>query len=237
MTRPDLLIIRSEPGASRTAARANTLGFHAFVSPLSEVEFLKTETDLSGHDAVVVTSGHAIGALADQNKDRERLILTVGDQTADDARALGYSWAQSARGDVSALLRLVSETLPTNSSILYPRGEVVTGDLQSDLEHLGYRVEAPVLYRMAHHPEFTEAVCQVLRSDAPPLVLIHSAQGARTFLEVLDLHNLTARLADLCVVGISKAAVKPLEDLSGQLHVSSEPSDEALLQTCLAITT
>ena len=85
-----VLILRPEPGASATAARARTLRLEPVVAPLFVVRPLAWEPpDPAGLDAVMLTSGNAPRLAGDGMTPFLRLpCYAVGEATADAACAV-----------------------------------------------------------------------------------------------------------------------------------------------------
>ena len=237
MARPSLLITRSQPGAGRTAERASRLGFQTLINPLSEALETRIVVDLDPVEAIAVTSGHGLSALAQTITVRDKLLFAVGDQTADEARYLGFTQVRSASGDVEALAELIGQSVPSGSRILHARGERVAGDLKGRLDSFGIRLEDAIVYRMVSTNGFDPDTVKALTSHAPLVVVIHSPGGAELFLEAMDKAGLKGRVEDLTCVTISENAAENLIGQVRQIHIAPEPTDASILQTCLAITT
>ena len=105
-----LAVLRPEPGNAATAARIEAAGHRVLRLPLIAVQPLAwAEPDLSGVDALLVTSAHAIrhagpglGAL------RHLPVVAVGAATAQVALAAGFDVKAVGDGGVAAALRLAA---------------------------------------------------------------------------------------------------------------------------------
>ena len=108
-----LVVLRPEPGASRTVERAQALGLDAVAMPLFIIEPLAwTVPDPADFDALLLTSANAIrhgGAGLAQL--RSLPTYTVGEATAEAARAAGFTVVSVGTNGVDALLAgVVPET-------------------------------------------------------------------------------------------------------------------------------
>ncbi|MDE2041836.1 MAG: uroporphyrinogen-III synthase, partial [Alphaproteobacteria bacterium] len=109
MTR--LLILRPEPGASATAARAAALGFEAIPAPLFNIEPRAwPPVDPATLDAVMMTSANAArlgGSLLPAYWHLP--LFAVGMATAQAACAAGFSSIHTGAGDVVALAEILRD--------------------------------------------------------------------------------------------------------------------------------
>ena len=126
-------ITRAQPGAARTAARLSALGFDPVVAPLLKIRALpQPAPDLTDVAALVFTSRNAVSAFASLTAARDRSVLTVGDATAEAARAAGFADVRSASGDLKALAQLIAADLPPfvhGNVLLHPAAREPAGDL------------------------------------------------------------------------------------------------------------
>src|ERR1043166_8938182 len=99
-----LLVTRPEEDAARTAQALRARGHAVLIAPLLRIEAI--EADLSGSwTAVLMTSANAARALSGHRQAAALLRLpafTVGDRTAEAARAAGFTEGVSADGAAPA---------------------------------------------------------------------------------------------------------------------------------------
>ena len=101
-----LVIVRPEPGASATLAKARDLGLDGVAMPLFEIEPVEWQApEASGFDGLLLTSANALrhgggqlGAL------RGLRVYAVGEATAEAARAAGFDIAGTGDAGVERLL-------------------------------------------------------------------------------------------------------------------------------------
>jgi uroporphyrinogen-III synthase len=226
-----VLITRSEPGASETAARLRDLGYRAILTPMTAVRPLPLPTSFDGAQALLVTSANGARRLAEAPKPIPR-VLAVGGATAEAARAAGATDVVSADADGAALLELALKTLdPAEGEVAVWRGRDAAVDLKSALEAEGFRVVEHVVYaaeaRQAVSPEAAEALAEA----AVDAVLFHSARGARLFAAAVAAAGLGAGLTGAIAVSISPAAGVPAMDSGFKAVVASaQPLEMSLLR-------
>ncbi|WP_292022998.1 MULTISPECIES: uroporphyrinogen-III synthase [unclassified Brevundimonas] len=212
-------ITRAEPGAARTAARLRDMGLEPIIAPLLAVEPLTPALpDLAIFDALAFTSPNGVAAYAPLTPRRDHAVFAVGDATAQAASAAGFPDVRSAQGDLTALARLIAESL-SDAAILIPQAETPAGDMTAALTQAGAR-------RIMAHPlpiYRTNPTAQPAPA-AFDAVLIHSPRAARL---LADRH--AAALHGAMIACISPAAAAPLAALGLPPLVAPSPNEAALL--------
>ena len=151
---PRILVTRSEPGASETAARLRAAGFEALVEPVFAIAAI--EAEIPAFDALAFTSANGARQFARLSPRRDASVFCVGARTAEAAREMGFADVVSADGDVLALLDLISRKLPPDARLLHVGNAETDGnDIQEcRLFHLRARA-AQIGARM--EPELIDA--------------------------------------------------------------------------------
>jgi len=175
MTR--VAITRAEPEASRTAERVRARGAEAIVAPLLTIVPCGYNANTEGAQAIIFTSTNGVRAFPDVRSARDRIVLTVGDATAEAALEAGFADVRSADGDVVALAALAKATLdPAKGTLVHIAGDHVAGDLGGELRAAGFSVERRLAYASVAAAALPAALRQPL-----DIVLFHSARAAETF--------------------------------------------------------
>lgn len=153
-------------------------------------------------------------AFAALTPDRGRPVFTVGDATAQAARAAGFAQVESANGDLDRLAALLIAQGSGVGPLLVPGAREPAGDLPAQLQG---QVEARAL------PVYEAVETAALTPDAFDAVLIHSARAG---LALAALGPFTGQT----VVALSAAAAAPLGDHSGlAIRLARTPDEKALL--------
>ncbi|HYD37913.1 MAG TPA: uroporphyrinogen-III synthase [Allosphingosinicella sp.] len=203
-----LLILRPEPGASETAARALDMGLEPVVAPLFEIRGLDPgAVDPDGFDSVLLTSAngarHAPAGLA------RLTCFAVGEATATAARERGFAEVRTGPSDGAAAAAAMAAAGARRA--LHPCGR----------DHVavaapGVAIEPLVVYAAVplDHGPFA----------GPAVAMIHSPRAGRRFAD------LAADRASIAVAAISAAAAAAAGEGWAARAVAAAPRDDALLE-------
>jgi len=212
-----VLILRPEPGASATAARARAMGLTAVVAPLFEVEPLDWSPPTGRrHDAIFLTSAHAarLGGAG-----LETLLslpaYAVGEATADAARAAGFAQVHAGPADGAALLvRAAADGVRTALHLC--------GRDHMPLHHPDVQVEAQPVYAAVERRA-------PLDIPAGAVALLHSPRAAAIFAR-----RVRGR-GGIRIAAISAAAATAAGEGWAAVAVAARPRDEAVLEVARAL--
>jgi uroporphyrinogen-III synthase len=214
-------ITRAAPDNARTAERVRERGGEPVLAPLLSIVPCGYDTNTDDAQAIIFTSSNGVRAFPDVVGARDRIVLTVGDATAEAARDAGFKDVRSADGDVESLAALAHTSLdPAKGKLIHIAGDHVAGDLAGALRAAGFVVERRFAYASVAAAALPDAFKAPL--DA---VTFHSARAAETFvaLGAPGATQLTAACFSQNVADAASAA--PWR----RLIVSPAPRDEALL--------
>ena len=168
--------------------------------------------------ALAFTSANGVIAFAQAAGAPALPVFTVGDATAEAARAAGFADVRSAGGAIEDLSRLLVREAPTNGAVLSPGAREPAGDLAALVG------EAVRVRRLPVYDVVETSAAAPAGFDA---VLIHSPRAARALAE-----RRPPSLADRVAAAISPAAATPLSDLGfREVRVAAAPTETALLRT------
>lgn len=181
MKGPPLLILRPEPGASQTAARATEQGWDVVVAPIFRIEPVAWDApDPDCYDALIVTSANAVRQAGKALASYCRLpAFAVGGATAAALRDAGFADVRSGHGNAMAILSLAADAG-------IRRALHLAGADLSDADHPAILLDRRIVYRNVAIAEdgWREAI---LRDPAqPPIALLHSARAAHHFAALCD---------------------------------------------------
>ncbi|MBA4094909.1 MAG: uroporphyrinogen III synthase HEM4 [Candidatus Accumulibacter sp.] len=219
MSRP-LLVLRPEPGASATAARADALGFDVCLAPLFRVASVAwTPPEAERFDALMLTSANAVrhaGAALDRY--RALPLYAVGQATADAAAAAGFDPVLIGSADAQALL---AEAAANGVRRLLH----LCGQDHRDASHPDVQIDRCIVYAADGVALLPEAAREALLSGA--IALLHSPRAAALFARLVDdagLHRRSVRL-----VALSPAVARAARGGWAVVGTAPEPHDDALL--------
>jgi len=222
-----LLVTRPEADAVRTAAALRALGHEAVLAPLFRVESVHAEFD-GPFDAVLMTSAHAARAIAAHPRAPELFslpCLTVGDRSAEAARAAGFAHVESADGALADLVRLAAQR-HAGCRLLYLAGEDRAGDLAEELSGHRIRVETAVIYRAVAVENLPAGIARA-RLDG---VLHYSRRSTTTLLRLAGEAGALNTVLGLAHYCLSAEVAAPLRAAGAQrIAVAASPTESALL--------
>ena len=208
-----LFILRPEPGASDSAARARELGLEPVVAPLFEIEQAVWEApEPGGFDALLLTSANAVRYGGEALRRLRGLpVHAVGAATAAAARDAGFDIASTGDSDVERLLGSIEQDL----RLLHLCGEhrkSVAKAPQEITQITVYRSEA-----LRAPTELAELGGQV--------AAVHSPRAAERLADLVD----DAARASVRIAAISEAAASAAGEGWQRVEAAGEPNDQALL--------
>jgi uroporphyrinogen-III synthase len=200
-----LVIVRPEPGAGATAARARAIGIEARTFPLFEIVPVNWSAPQPGEfDALVLTSANAIRHGGPQLVLLKGLpVHAVGQATAAAARSGGFTVASAGEGGAAAM------ALPGGLRLLHLAGR----------EHVDIGAAKTIAVyeaREIDHPAVPDAF-----SDC--VIAIHSPRAGRRLAE------LVSERAGIAIAAISPAAAAACGTGWKGVEAAPRPSDSALL--------
>ena len=223
--KPDLLILRPEPGASRTAAHARSLGLSAIAAPLFEIISVDwTPPDPALFDAVIVTSVHAARQAGPAiSLYRTLPCYAVGDASAAAAAQAGFSEVIVGPSDGAALVAMMDEAGVANA--FHPCGR----------DHIplasSFRIEKRIVYAALAADRLPERAATALKGGA--IALLHSPRAAHCFGQLLDQAGIER--ASVRLAAISPAAAEAAGEGWKNLSVADIPRDHALLELAASL--
>jgi uroporphyrinogen-III synthase len=204
----NLLILRPEPGASETAARARALGLEPVVAPLFAIAAVAGPPVEAGrYEAVLLTSAngarHAPAGLTFLP------CFAVGESSAAAARAAGFAAVRTGPCDGASVAAMMA-------SAGVSRALHLCGREHHPVEAAGMAIERRVVY--AAEPVPRESF------EGPAVAMIHSARAGARFA------HLVGDRAKIAIAAISAAAAAAAGEGWAAKAVAAAPRDQALLE-------
>lgn len=226
-----ILLTRPEPDNARSAARLRARGHDVILAPLMRGETLAADFDGS-FAAVLMTSANAARAIVGHRRFAELSRLpafTVGDHSAEVARAAGFAEVVSAQGALHDLVRLVAARF-ANARLLYLAGEDRAGDLAAELGRHGITVETAVIYRAVAATALPPEAARALGTGQLDAVLHYSRRSAAILLRLAAATGAVNTLLGLAHYCLSEEVAVPLREAgAGRITVAPRPGESSLL--------
>jgi uroporphyrinogen-III synthase len=205
-----VLVLRPEPDASRTVARARDRGLDAIAVPLFEIEPVPWEApDPHGFQGLLLTSANAVRHGGEQLHGLSGLpVYAVGEATADAARDAGFGIEAIGSAGVDRLLASIAADV----KLLHLCGE----DRRAAASARQQIVTIPAYRAIAVEGRDVSAA-------AGAVVLIHSPRAGRRFAE------LGSDRRPIALAAISAAAAEAAGGGWEIVEAAEQPTDDALL--------
>ena len=218
----------AEPLAKELAA----LSIDTVIEPLLSIEIAAGSPDLTGVQALLLTSANGVRAFAQSSDERQLPAYAVGDASARAAREAGFETVISASGDVDALAGLVGQRLrPEDGALLHIAGTKVAGDLAGFLGKAGYDYRRLQLYHAAKAAALSPEALRAIKDRDIDGVLLYSPRTAESFVNLstqagADCRYLTAFCLSAAVANRAKA-------IEWERIVIADTPDQAALIKCV----
>lgn len=212
-----VLILRPQPGADETAARARARGLEPVVAPLFTVRPLDwMPPPADAFDAILFTSGNAARHGGEGLAGfRGKPCYAVGEATASAVSEGGFGHVRTGPSDGAAVVEMMARDGIRRA--FHP-----TSPQASPLSAAGVEIVDEPVY--TSEPESRLSDVAVAAVHAGAVVLLHSPRAAEAFAE-----RIGERRAQTRIAAISDAAAAAAGSGWSGVGVALEPRDEALL--------
>lgn len=230
-----VLITRPEREATTLATALAQRGHVPVIAPLFRLEILhppaEFAADLSGCQAILLSSANGARALAEASEQRGKPILAVGDTTASTAEGLGFVSVTSAAGDGQALADLARKRLdPKAGPLLHVSGVDIAQDFAAALAPDGFEVRRVALYEAREETALPDSARAAIEARALDAAMFFSPRASALFARLVQEAGLSASLSNITAIGISPAALQPLSALSFKATVAAaRPTRQSVL--------
>jgi uroporphyrinogen-III synthase len=181
-------------------------------------------------DAVILTSRHAVHALAALSEMRDLFLLCVGEATAKTAFSLGFDRVSTAGGTSQKLLEIVTDSYDPGSRFVYVSGTHVRVDLDEILTRQGMQVQRVVAYEAVASEQLSDTLIEHLRRRQLDGVTFLSQRTSRIFIDLLSKAGAMEAVSHLHAFCLSETVAEPLQNQPWQgIHVTREATLASML--------
>ena len=224
-----VLITRPEPGAAETARLVAALGWQPVLAPallLTPRHFTFPRVQ-----ALLLTSRAAARALPLLGLPPDLPILTVGEETAAEARGCNFRDVTAATGDAAGLAVLVATRLhPAKGPLLLAIGRGYGAGLATTLRAQGFSVLRRVAYDATPAATLPPAAQAALRQGGIGAALFFSPRSAQSAMALLQAAGLAATAGTIRALAISGRVAEALAALPWrEVQVAARPDQSRLL--------
>jgi uroporphyrinogen-III synthase len=233
-----LLITRPLGDEQQLATHLQERDYRIIHEPLTSITLEHTQRMMLAHElmqdpnAVIVTSRHAVHALALLTDLRDIFLLCVGDATARAAQAFGFDRISTGGGTVDKLVEFITSSYDPGSRFLYVSGAHTRIDLADALATYDMEVQRVVVYQAEAADQLSDTLVEQIRRKQVDGVTLLSPRTAQIFIRLLQksgqLQDAATHITALC---ISEATADALFTHGWKMvHVAKEPTLASLVQ-------
>ncbi|PHS29197.1 MAG: hypothetical protein COA85_01550 [Robiginitomaculum sp.] len=229
MGRLGLLVTRTLPGAEHTANALRALGHEVWVDPALTVRPTDEPLpEITAIKALVASSAHGVKALGHLAGAKDLPLYCLSGASAEAARALGFAHSKAAGEDARALCDNICHTLsPQNGALLWARGAHTSFDVKAELCGRGYDLQTWQAYEAHASGALKKSTLAAIRDGKIKAVMLHSARGAKVFVELAQGANLS--LSALGAITLSQNVAQGINDAGfAKIVCAKTPNERAI---------
>ena len=187
-----ILFTRSLEDSKDLILRFNELGHKVSYMPVIEIE--KVDHDLINFNdfkGLIFTSANSLKFINSKEVDKNIFCFCVGSATEKKALSLGFQNVISAEGNVRNLKEIILRNFNSNvGKILYLSGELISKDLEKELNLLGYDIKRIINYTANPIREIDQKFLENLKCSVPDIIYVYSQNSALSLLNLINKYNL-----------------------------------------------
>ncbi len=190
MTQKTIVITRPKGDEDELREELLALGHRVICEPLTEIFLrhtvrMEVENALEGDpDAVIITSKHAVQALAMLTELRDVFLLCVGAATKELAEDLGFFRVSLAGETADGMLDYITDCYDEDARFLHISGEDIRVDWREVLGSSGMEVTRIVAYEAIAAEALSDTLVEQLKRGQIDAVSFFSPRAAEIFLEL-----------------------------------------------------
>ena len=226
-----ILLTRPLEDCSEMILKFRSLGHQVSHLPLINIESINyEEIKFSDYKVIIFTSANAVKFLNFKDIDKKLLCFCVGSATEKKARSVGFQNVISAEGNVNNLKELVLQNFdPKDGKLIYISGEIVSVDLDHQLEEEGYNIKRLINYRASPIEKFEERFIDELKLKIPDIVYIYSQNSASSFLNIIKIYQLESLWMNTNLMCIGEKTSTILNEIKWKKIFLFNPGEEEVL--------
>ena len=230
---PKLLLTRPYEDSLSLATKLEALNVKTLISPVLTLQYFQDIVFPHNYFTAIVTSRHAIRALALNTMERSMPIIAVGDATAEMAEKLGFYRVFHGENSAKSLINFILEKVPTSQPLIYAHGKTIKYYLHDILEEEGYSIQNIVVYDAVGRTEMAPDIIEALKTNQLTHVAFFSERSVQIFLQQLQHHKIEGVAQHLETIAFSQDIAQQLFGSRWKgVHVLEYPSLNSFLQFC-----
>ena len=177
-----ILFTRSLEDSKDLILRFNELGHKVSYMPVIQIKKVDHDViNFNDFKGLIFTSANSLKFINSKEVDKNIFCFCVGSATEKKALSLGFQNVISAEGNVRNL---------KVGKILYLSGELISKDLDKELNLLGYDIKRIINYTANPIREIDQKFLENLKSSVPDILYVYSQNSALSLLNLINKYNL-----------------------------------------------
>ena len=226
-----ILLTRPIEDCSEIISKFQSLGHQVSHLPLLSVNKVNYgEINFSDYKGIIFTSANAVKFLDLKKIEKKMLCFCVGSATEKKARSVGFQNVIAAGGNVENLKELILQNFDKkDGKLIYISGEIVSIDLDHQLEEEGYNIKRVINYRASPIEKFEERFIDELKLKIPDIVYIYSQNSASSFLNIIKIYQLESLWMNTNLMCIGEKTSTILNEIKWKKIFLFNPGEEEFL--------
>ena len=187
-----ILFTRSLEDSKDLILRFNELGHKVSYMPVIQIKKVDHDViNFNDFKGLIFTSANSLKFINSKEVDKKIFCFCVGSATEKKALSLGFQNVISAEGNVRNLKEIILRNFNSNvGKILYLSGELISKDLDKELNLLGYDIKRIINYTATPIREIDQKFLENLKSSVPDIIYVYSQNSALSLLNLINKYNL-----------------------------------------------
>ena len=226
-----ILITRPLDDSEEIILKFRDLGHKVSHMPVIEIEKVSfQDIDFSEYKALIFTSANSLKFLDTKKIHKKVFCFCVGLATEKKVLQLGFQNVITAEGNVRNLEELIQQNFnSSDGKILYISGEVISNDLDKNLNLKGYNVKRIINYKTKPIQKLDDKFIQSLKLNIPQIVYIYSKSSAESFLNLSKYYDLNDYWMNTNLMCISEKSSLVLNKIKWKKIFIFSPGEEEFL--------
>ena len=187
-----ILFTRSLEDSKDLILRFNELGHKVSYMPVIQIKKVDHDViNFNDFKGLIFTSANSLKFINSKEVDKNIFCFCIGSATEKKALSLGFQNVISAEGNVRNLKEIILRNFNSNvGKILYLSGELISNDLDKELNLLGYDIKRIINYTAKPIREIDQKFLENLKSSVPDILYVYSQNSALSLLNLINKYNL-----------------------------------------------
>ncbi len=223
-----VLVTRPMEEATPTAEKLEALGHRVIIAPMIQIDPVSFEIPSEDRSLIVTSkNGARLGLANIGNKDRP--IFAVGEETANEARKLGFTNVTAGPGTARQLVPILLECGVTDKrKYTHLAGNVISYNIADVLRGEGLDADTCVTYQSRPLRAFSAGVQEALEEGEINVALFYSPRTATTFEEAAAEYGRSDWLSKMDAVALSTRVAQNLIGPWRSVRYAIIPTEKAL---------